>query len=403
MRAPLTFAVLSVLTLVGCDGGGLELSVDVRSDVPLFQLDAMRAEIVEAQGAPPLAMLRSVSADTPLREGVRVADFSGLLPGSTMVRVELLRGPNIVLERTVRLSLEADQVIQVHLSSACLDAPCAGDTPQCSGGACVSADCGGGAPAMCGERSCRVDSECPAKTGCAVAYCARFECVCDDDAPPPGTDGGPRPDAGEPEDAGEPHVDDDAGPPPVDAGPPPVDAGPTQCTGTETDAQSRACGACGEGTQQRSRTCSGGAWGAFSAWSTCATDAQCAPNQTSTREQPCGNCGSQTQTRTCSATTCRWGSYANTGGCDGQGACAPGATRGGCDQNSGGAATGCGVNRCNSSCQWGTACELAPGAACLSGGGSNFSCCTPAGGGAGWRFCSPTSCQWFDCASHSCG
>jgi hypothetical protein len=69
--------------------------------------------------------------------------------------------------------------------------------------------------------------------------------------------------------------------------------------------------------------------------------------------------------------------------------------------NSTGAATGCGVQTCTSSCTWGTACTLAPGAACLSSHGTNFQCCTPSGGGSGWRFCSP-SCQWNACAAHSC-
>ncbi len=55
---------------------------------------------------------------------------------------------------------------------------------------------------------------------------------------------------------------------------------------------------------------------------------------------------------------------------------------------------------CGGSFEW-SGCQLRPGNACDWQGGTNFQCCTPAGGGPGWQFCSST-CQWFGCASHAC-
>ena len=156
---------------------------------------------------------------------------------------------------------------------------------------------------------------------------------------------------------------------------------------------------CGCGTQRR--TCGSNCqWGTFECVG--GGSGQCTPGQTDTMNGvACGNCGTMTRTRTCNSSTCAWNAWQD-GTCTGQGVCAPGATRGGCDMGSSGAATTCGVETCTSACSWGS-CQLAPGAQCMSNSGTSFQCCTPSGGGAGWQFCSSSTCRWFDCASHSCG
>jgi hypothetical protein len=186
-------------------------------------------------------------------------------------------------------------------------------------------------------------------------------------------------------------------------------AGEGVCVAGTTDMGSQMCGTCGTGTQTRTRTCDTATcqWSAWTDWSTCAGGGSgvCTPGQTDTDTQPCGRCnsGTHTRTRTCDvASGCNWGAWGAFGACTGESGCVPGDTRTGCDLDSSGNPTPCGVQTCTASCTWGTACTLAPGAQCMSSRGTDFQCCTPSGGGAGWQFCSATSCRWFACAAHSC-
>lgn len=128
------------------------------------------------------------------------------------------------------------------------------------------------------------------------------------------------------------------------------------CPSGSTETQ--ACGNCGT----RTRTCTGGAWGPWSActgggecaagtteacgaggtrtcsasctWSSCAGQSCTGPSS-----QPCGNCG--TQTRTCDATSGQWSPWST---CGSEGVCSPGTS-----QACGGAAT----QTCTATCTWG--------------------------------------------------
>ncbi len=195
--------------------------------------------------------------------------------------------------------------------------------------------------------------------------------------PDAGPDAGSRPDAAAPRDGGAP---------------------PPECTAGTTDTETGACGACGEGTHTRTRTCeASGTFGPWSGWSGCATDAQCAPGDSDTDTRACGACGSGTQTRTrsCDAATCRWGSWGSFGTCGGASGCAPGETRACANGDS------CGHEVCQSDCSWG-GCEpiheclrIRPGT--TGPEGNNYRCC----GSDAWQFCLP-SCYWStDCAA--CG
>lgn len=180
-------------------------------------------------------------------------------------------------------------------------------------------------------------------------------------------------------------------------------SGEGSCMAGAIERESEACGACGRGTRERTRscgaTCTWGEWGAFGACSVTGAS-ECTMGEVQTEERACGNCdlGRQTRTRSCTA-DCTWGAWSDFGGCSGGGTCAPGATRA-CD----GRTSSCTQQVCSASCTWG-ACGLVTGAQCdyvsASGvAGGRFRCC----GTSRWQFCL-SSCQWSDqCATCSgCG
>ncbi len=375
-----TPVVLFLLLAAGCVGDPLELSVDVRTDLrPGLDFSAVRVE--HGAGADPVVL--PADEGDPYGAGLRVADFRGLTPGRLRVWATLLDGRGAeVVGRRVDLVLERDYALTVALSARCLGRACPGPAEpasftECQEGRCVDPACGGSDPSGCGELACTSHLDCGA-LGC-LAACLGGACVCvgTEDAGP-GLDAGPA-DAG-PVDAG-----------PADAGP--VDAGascPGTCMPGQVEDETRACGACGEGLERRSRTCGSDCrHGAFSEWSACMTSAECSPGATDRERRACGNCdlGSQSRSRTCDAATCRWGAFGSWSTCSGGGGCAPGAVRTGCDP--------CGVEVCTASCTWG-ACQPAAGNECLrirpgttGPPGNNYRCC----GTRRWQFCLDT-CRW---------
>jgi hypothetical protein len=125
------------------------------------------------------------------------------------------------------------------------------------------------------------------------------------------------------------------------------------CTGPDSES----CGNCGTGT--RTRTCTAGQWGP---WSACMGVTGCTPQSTQAcgmhgqqtcnemcqwgtcacqgnTSQTCGNCNRGTQTRTCNG-----GTWSDWGTCGGQ-PCAPGATR---------MCMNGGTETCSASCEWGS-------------------------------------------------
>lgn len=183
-------------------------------------------------------------------------------------------------------------------------------------------------------------------------------------------------------------------------------SGEGACMPGEIEREPEACGACGRGTRERTRSCGADCqWGAFGAFGACSDPGatECTEGDTQTEERACGNCelGRQTRTRRCDG-SCSWGAWSEWSSCSGGGICAPGSTRACADR-----ASPCTQQVCSASCTW-SACGLVPGAACdyvsASGvAGGRWRCC----GGAGssqWQFCL-NSCQWStDCASCSgCG
>lgn len=98
------------------------------------------------------------------------------------------------------------------------------------------------------------------------------------------------------------------------------------CVADAEDVETRDCGLCGEGTEARTRTCSGECtWSEWSEWGEC-MDATgiCPAGESETETRTCGDCGIQTRTRTCNA-TCGWDDWSEWSDCDETGAvCAPG-------------------------------------------------------------------------------
>ena len=136
----------------------------------------------------------------------------------------------------------------------------------------------------------------------------------------------------------------------------------------ETDAP-MACGLCGEGTQTRTRTCSGTcAWGEWSDWGACMGEtAECPAGLEEAETQPCGSCGTQTRMRTCSA-TCGWGAWSDWGTCAmPTEPCTPGAMetdRQNCPCGAGASSQRTRTRTCESTCAWGARSEWT---ACASG------------------------------------
>lgn len=170
------------------------------------------------------------------------------------------------------------------------------------------------------------------------------------------------------------------------------------CTPGATETDARTCGACAEGTQERTRICDGdgAAWSPWSDWGTCATAAACAPGESDRQTESCGDCGgSRERMRSCNTATCEWDGWGDWSACSVVGECVPGDVRDAdCDR--------CAQQVCTASCEW-SDCQLRTGATCLWEGGSNWECCADGA----WHFCLPDTCQWSslceDCTGSGCG
>ncbi|HBQ16396.1 MAG TPA: hypothetical protein DEF51_36455 [Myxococcales bacterium] len=211
--------VALALALVACDGGGVSLFVEVRSDfVPGVEVSVIEVT-VEGQ-----TQESAITRVDDLAEGRRVAAFEGLAPSDARrALIRLLDADRAeVVVRPVVFAHRRDRVVSVILTRDCRDVAC-GPREACVGGSCQPEGCGFDEDACVAE--CASASECAPST-CALAACEEGVCfyTADDGAcgeglycdpergclPDPATRDGGVPDAG-PLDSGPP----DAGPPPA--------------------------------------------------------------------------------------------------------------------------------------------------------------------------------------------
>ncbi|MFK7988847.1 MAG: GLUG motif-containing protein [Sandaracinaceae bacterium] len=167
--------VLWSLLLVACDPG-FALLLDVRSDlVPDIEVDAARVELRTADGT--LERLVAFERDTPLLEGVRLAEFEGLEGGEILAQVFLQQGDQVVAQRAVVNVLENDQLITVLITRDCRDVECGEpSSATCLGGRCGSSECTPQTPENC-EPECVGDADCEGGSPCSAPVCVTGLCV----------------------------------------------------------------------------------------------------------------------------------------------------------------------------------------------------------------------------------
>jgi hypothetical protein len=281
-----------LLALAACSSSPIALTVDLRTDyVPGRDFTSVVTEL-GPQSLDPSFEVReaSIAADASrdFVRGERVAEFDGVTSGPLHARVRLVdRGGATVAERTVALELDRSFAVTVLITVSCEDVACPAPAgapmyTQCADGRCVDPRCSPSTPEHCPPPVCAVDSDCPARAGCMEHLCIDGSCLC---IPPEG-----------PRDGGF-----DGG---LDAGP------PCECTPDETESETRACGACDTGTEERTRTCEAScAWSGWSAWGACTGASGCTPG--STRACPNGEpCGHQTCSSSCTWSSCQLNSGA---------------------------------------------------------------------------------------------
>ncbi len=186
--AALSLTVLVVLGITSCSESGFEVVVELRTDlVPDIEFDRVRTELVTGVGlgSDSSGRLSEVAA-TPTGDyftGFRVAEFSGVAPGSYLIRVQVIAGAGIAAERFVAVDLIANTAAQVVVTRSCRGVTCpeegdAAGAISCVGGLCVLPECTTGREEACPPRECARPGDCPASTtACSEATCVDGLCI----------------------------------------------------------------------------------------------------------------------------------------------------------------------------------------------------------------------------------
>ncbi len=177
------FVLLSVGIFAGCGDDGLELAIDVKTDlIAGVEFHRLRLFVDEREEADQIYELGEFFLGATFTEGQRIIDLDGLTPGTHRVRVELFeRDGTFVQERQVSVEMQADLAIVIVMTRDCSGAECPGDgSPQavsCLGGRCVDPRCVTGYEDVCPEPECFEPEDCPAVAGCAFRLCSAGVCL----------------------------------------------------------------------------------------------------------------------------------------------------------------------------------------------------------------------------------
>jgi len=169
------WAVSMTLLFGGCTGSGAPLVIDLVTDLdPTVEFDAVRVERLEGDSVGRF-VLHAPAAGANYLAGERVSELE-VVERDVRLRVALLLGGDVVVERPVLVSVDGPTAITVVVSRNCRGVSCpgAGDDPSetaCLAGRCVDPTCVEENPAAC-EPTCELDAECAAPAAaCATAHC----------------------------------------------------------------------------------------------------------------------------------------------------------------------------------------------------------------------------------------
>jgi hypothetical protein len=181
-------ALVSVLVLSACGGGGPLLIVDLTTDLrPDVDFTRVRTEVSEEPfaGGP----LHLSQLDHPVERGetygdsVRIAELPLMHAGTWYVRVGLLDASGRIRgQRLASVEVHGPRAITIVLAAGCRGVVCpgGGDDPSasaCVNGSCVLPSCLPEAPETCGGVSCDADDDCAPGRACQTPVCRAGSCL----------------------------------------------------------------------------------------------------------------------------------------------------------------------------------------------------------------------------------
>ena len=250
-RARFAALLLALFLGAACDGSGLLLLVELRTDLrPGYDFVTARTTIVEAPagGGRGDRVTLAVATSDDFTTGQRIAELGDLPAGTYSLVIELMDTTSVVIAlRRLRVELAADHAATVVITSDCFGVSCpapmdAPEATECLSGRCVTPDCSVEHPDGCGT-GCASAADCTDGAACAERSCLDGECFrhandaacgageyCDVHAgcvPLP--------------------IVRDGGAPPPDGGSPETDAGPPTCATGCNDGDACTTDACVDG------------------------------------------------------------------------------------------------------------------------------------------------------------
>jgi hypothetical protein len=176
---------LAALALSGCDGDGIEVIVELRTDyVGRFEVAMAHTRLFAGDESAPLRDAEEVLPEGDLTSGVRIAELGGLSTGSYRLEVDLVRGDGAVAAtRVVRFDAAENRGVTVIVTRSCeaiLCPPPGGDAAlvSCVGGRCVDPGCTPETPERCPSPECTTGADCPGgAVSCAVGECLGGACA----------------------------------------------------------------------------------------------------------------------------------------------------------------------------------------------------------------------------------